>query len=112
MIELPLFVKGIIIEQGTLDEMRHLTRTQITVTTKDDAETVKNIPGVHAFEVDQRNPKKISFSVDTDAINEVMKILTEKNILAIQSTPPTLEDLFLRYYKQDANQRKVIDHEK
>ncbi len=41
-----------------------------------------------------------------------MKILTEKNILAIQSTPPTLEDLFLRYYKQDANQRKVIDHEK
>lgn len=104
--------EGIIIEQGTLDEMRHLTRTQITVTTKDDAETVKNIPGVHAFEVDQRNPKKISFSVDKDAISEVMKILTEKNILAIQSTPPTLEDLFLRYYKQDANQRKVIDHEK
>ena len=104
--------EGIIIEQGTLDEMRHLTRTQITVATKDAAETVKNIPGVHAFEVDQRNPKKISFSVDTDAISKVMRILTEKNILAIQSTPPTLEDLFLRYYKQDANQRKVIDHEK
>lgn len=41
-----------------------------------------------------------------------MRVLTEKNILAIQSTPPTLEDLFLRYYKQGSDQRKVTDHEK
>ncbi|MEE6727557.1 ABC transporter ATP-binding protein [Pediococcus acidilactici] len=105
--------EGTIIEQGTLDEMRHLTRTQITVTTSDDAEIVKNISGVHGFTIDQRTPGKISFSVDTEAVGEVMRVLTEKNILAIQSTPPTLEDLFLRYYKQGSDQRKVTtDYEK
>jgi ABC-2 type transport system ATP-binding protein len=96
--------KGEIIEQGTLDDLRHLTRTQFTVTTKTDASDIREIDGVHTVKLDQQNPKKIYFSADTDAIEEVMQFLTDKVIVGIQSTPPTLEDLFLRYYKQDAGE--------
>lgn len=104
--------KGSIIEQGTLDEMRHLTRTQFTVITKIDAQDVKDISGVHTFEVDQGNSQKIHFSADGDAIESIMKFLTDKTILSIQSTPPTLEDLFLGYYKQGSNSAGVSQNEK
>lgn len=96
--------KGEIIEQGRLDDLRHLTRTQFTVMTKNDASDIREINGVHTVKLDQQNPKKIYFSADTDAIEEVMQFLTGKVIVGIQSTPPTLEDLFLRYYKQDTGE--------
>lgn len=104
--------EGTIIEQGTLDEMRHLTRTQFTVITKENAQDVQKIDGVHTFNVNQSNSQKVHFSADADAIETIMKFLTDKTILSIQSTPPTLEDLFLGYYKQSSNLTEVSDHEK
>lgn len=104
--------EGTIIEQGTLDEMRHLTRTQFTVITKEDAQDVQKIEGVHTFSIDKSNSQKVHFSADADAIETIMKYLTDKTILSIQSTPPTLEDLFLGYYKQSSNLTEVSDHEK
>ena len=53
--------EGIIIEQGTLDEMRHLTRTQITVATKDTAETVKIYLGCTHLRLINGTRKKLVF---------------------------------------------------
>ncbi|WP_268912929.1 ATP-binding cassette domain-containing protein [Lentilactobacillus sp. SPB1-3] len=105
---------GEIIETGTLDDMRHLTRTQITVTTKENIDDLDENPAVQNLSQSPQIANKVTFAVDSDNIETIMQYLTTKGILALQSTPPTLEDLFLRYYKQSSDQDSsgVSDHEK
>ncbi|GAY71903.1 ABC transporter, ATP-binding protein [Lentilactobacillus kosonis] len=104
---------GEIIETGTLDEMRHLTRTQITVTTKEPTDELSQNSAVHNIDSSQQIANKVTFAVDSENIEKIMQYLTTKGIVALQSTPPTLEDLFLRYYKQSSDQTgsEVSDHE-
>lgn len=91
---------GEIIETGTLDEMRQLSRTQITVKTKLNPQSIERLPAVHNFNLING---KASFSVDSEYLAELMNTLTTLDIQTLQSTPPTLEDLFLRYYNQKEN---------
>lgn len=87
---------GEIVETGTLDEMRHLTRTVIQFKTAQNTPELATLEGVHNV-VTQDNGLE-TFSVDTEYMTKVMDYLASKQILSLQSTPPTLEDLFLRYY--------------
>lgn len=93
--------EGRLIETGTLNEMRHLTRTLITIQTQDSLPDLRNYNGVHDFKLAKDVINKASFSVDSDKMGAVMTLLAPLNITALQSTPPTLEDLFLRYYQND-----------
>lgn len=88
--------EGAIIETGSLAEMRHLTRTVITVTTKTPLDPA-TLPGVHAVQATQQ-PNSWQFSVEAEQLPAVMTALTAHQVLALQSTPPTLEDLFMHYY--------------
>ncbi|MYV18183.1 ABC transporter ATP-binding protein [Furfurilactobacillus milii] len=91
--------EGKIIETGTLTEMQHLTRTQISVTTKTPLTDLGNQPGVHQLK--QSNPTTAIFAVDSDAMTIITEYLAGHQILTLRSTPPTLEDLFLRYYGRE-----------
>ncbi|WP_125583485.1 ABC transporter ATP-binding protein [Levilactobacillus cerevisiae] len=88
--------EGQIIETGSLAEMRHLTRTMITVTLGDDFD-VTSLPGVHGVEVGHA-PREWQFSVEDEHLSAVMSTLAQHQVVALQSTPPTLEDLFMHYY--------------
>nr|WP_318238867.1 ABC transporter ATP-binding protein [Paucilactobacillus wasatchensis] len=94
--------QGKIIETGSLDEMRHLTRTVITVQTNEPVSELDQIDGVHNIKEDSKQTNKVSFSVDSEKIDAAMELLAAKGIVSLQSTPPTLEDLFLRYYNNDS----------
>ncbi|KRL53855.1 ABC transporter ATP-binding protein [Furfurilactobacillus rossiae] len=96
--------EGQIIETGTLTEMQHLTRTQISVTTKTPLTDLSNQPGVHQLK--QTNPTTAIFAADSDAMTAITQYLADHQILTLRSTPPTLEDLFLRYYGRE-NERPV-----
>ncbi|WP_170999573.1 ABC transporter ATP-binding protein [Paucilactobacillus kaifaensis] len=96
--------QGEIIETGSLEEMRHLTRTVIQVQTKDSLSDIAQLEGVHDVKTDTAKQNKVSFAVDSDQIGIVMEVLATKVILSLQSTPPTLEDLFLRYYNNDSQE--------
>ena len=39
----------------------------------------------------------------TDKLDAVLRSLSESGVRSLTSTPPTLEDLFLRHYQADAN---------
>lgn len=91
--------KGEIIEIGSLSEMRQLSRSTITVTTSQPLAAVADMTGVHSF--DKKTATQAIFSVDSEHVGSVMTALGQLGILQLQSTPPTLEDLFLRYYNQD-----------
>lgn len=88
--------EGTIIETGSLAEMRHLTRTVINVTLKTPLDLTQ-LSGVHNVEAGQ-HPNEWQFSVEAKSLPAVMAALTEHHIMALQSTPPTLEDLFMHYY--------------
>lgn len=86
---------GEIVETGSLAQMRHLTRTTIKVQTQIQTPELLSMSGVHNVELGNN---QTVLSVDSDYLESVMAYLSQKQIVSIQATPPTLEDLFLRYY--------------
>jgi ABC-2 type transport system ATP-binding protein len=90
--------KGEIIETGTLEELRHLTRTHIKVETRQPVPELESIDGIHNL---QKAGKVYIFQADTDKIGKIIKYLGQFDITALESAPPTLEDLFLHHYQSD-----------
>ncbi|MEU6077626.1 ABC transporter ATP-binding protein [Micromonospora sp. NPDC047074] len=87
--------EGRTVESGTLTELRHLTRTAVTVETAQPATGLDALPGVHEVrEVDGR----IHLEVEPAHLDELLKLLVGFGVRALTSTPPTLEELFLRHY--------------
>ena len=88
--------EGTIIETGTLSDLRHLTRTSLTVETKLPMTEIHKVKGVHDIEV---YGQSYVLHVDGEELDEVMKFVSQYGIITIESAPPTLEDLFMRHYE-------------
>jgi ABC-2 type transport system ATP-binding protein len=86
---------GRVVETGTLDELRHLTRTSVTAELDAVPADLAAVPGVHDLVVTDR---RIACEVDTEALDQVMRRLAAAGIRRLVSRPPTLEELFLRHY--------------
>lgn len=87
---------GKIVETGSLEQMRHLTRTLIKVQTRLPVPELSTLPGVHNLTVEKDN--SLNLSIDSEQMETIMNYLVQKQIISLQATPPTLEDLFMRYY--------------
>lgn len=94
--------QGKIVESGTLSELRHLTRTTVNVETGRPVTSLEKLSGVHDV---SRNGLKYRFSVDSDAMTEVMEALLPLKIKSLTAEPPSLEELFMRHYGDDINER-------
>lgn len=88
--------QGQIIETGTLDELRHLTRTSLLVETKQPIPALGNVNGVRDIVM---KDQALSFQVDTGELDNVMKYISQFGIVKLESAPPTLEDLFMSHYE-------------
>ncbi|MER5335273.1 ABC transporter ATP-binding protein [Micromonospora sp. NPDC002717] len=87
--------EGRAVESGTLAELRHLTRTAVTVETARPATGLAALPGVHEVrEVDGR----IHLEIEPAHLDELLGHLVRFGVRALTSAPPTLEELFLRHY--------------
>ena len=86
---------GRTVESGTLSELRHLTRTSIIVETVRPPVGLDALPGVHDVVVEDRRAR---FDVDTAELDAVVRRLASLGVRSLTSTPPTLEELFLRHY--------------
>ena len=86
---------GRTVETGTLDELRHLTRTSIDSETERSPDAIASLPGVHGFHLEGTRAR---FDVDTAQIDGVIAQLSTLGIRSLSSRPPTLEELFLRHY--------------
>ena len=86
---------GRTVQTGSLDELRHLTRTTISVETARPVTGLDGLPGVH--DVAARDGR-LRFDVDSDRLDDVLRHLTTFGVRALRSAPPTLEELFLRHY--------------
>lgn len=89
--------QGKIIETGTLAEMRHLTRTNVTVNTEKAIENFDKRTDVFNLVYTQTG---VSFSTDTDKLGDIISEINKFKILSLECMPPTLEQLFMSHYSQ------------
>jgi ABC-2 type transport system ATP-binding protein len=85
-------------ESGTFDELRHLTRTSVVVDTSAPLPSVAQWVGVHDVDVADTHAE---FSVDPEELNRVLSHLVDLEVRSIVTSPPTLEELFLRHYGEE-----------
>lgn len=87
--------EGNIIETGSLKELRHLTRNQITIETNLEVSDIKNVQGIYGL-VGKGNV--YSFQAEMNHLSSIVKHFDTYEIVNFESMPPTLEDLFLHHY--------------
>lgn len=87
---------GKVVESGTLAELRHLTRTEISFIHDPAKEAgVTALPGTYDLVIDEG---RVRFTVDSDRVAGVLPDLGRLSVQGLTVAPPSLEDLFLRHY--------------
>ncbi|TSD62514.1 ABC transporter ATP-binding protein [Aeromicrobium piscarium] len=89
---------GRTVESGTLAELRHLTRTSIHAELDRVPDDLRGLPGVNDLDIEGH---RVRLQADSDRIGAVVEVLGRGGIRTLTSTPPTLEELFLRHYGDD-----------
>lgn len=88
--------QGEIVESGTLEELRHLTRSTVVLETVEDTSDLEKVQGVYDF---IQKDNQTTFFADSSQLNDILSVATKLGISKIEVAPPTLEDLFMRHYE-------------
>jgi ABC-2 type transport system ATP-binding protein len=86
---------GKVVETGTLQQLRHLTRTSVTADVTTVPSGLEHLPGVHDVVVTDH---RVSAQVEPSGLAPLMQALTAAGLHTLTSQPPSLEELFLRHY--------------
>ncbi|SFF53337.1 ABC transporter ATP-binding protein [Curtobacterium sp. YR515] len=89
---------GQVVEEGTLAQMRHLTRSSVSVTTDAPADAIRALPGVHDLVAEDGT---LRFGAEASAVAGVIAALDGHRVEALTVEPPSLEELFLRHYGRE-----------
>ncbi|MDN4598130.1 ABC transporter ATP-binding protein [Leifsonia virtsii] len=90
---------GRTVETGTLEELRHLTRTEVSFADGDhDAAALAGIPGAHDL---RAQDGRVRFTADSDSLPPMLAALAQLRVRGLTVAPPSLEELFLRHYGDD-----------
>ncbi|HRR76162.1 MAG: ABC transporter ATP-binding protein [Ruminococcus sp.] len=90
--------KGKIIETGSLDSMRHLTRNNIRLVSDIPKERFNGITGVYDLKFENG---VYNFQIDASETNNILKLLNGYEIKNIEITPLSLEELFMHFYNEE-----------
>ena len=91
--------KGRTVETGSLSELRHLTRTSVTAELAVRAQRAR--PAARRARPRTSRACASSSRSTRDKLDAVLRSLTGSGVRSLASTPPTLEELFLRHYQDD-----------
>lgn len=87
---------GKTVESGTLDELRHLTRTEVSFAADGiPPEQLASIPDAHDLHT---TGGRVRFTADSDRLGPVLTALSGLDARGLTVAPPSLEELFLRHY--------------
>lgn len=88
--------QGKVVETGSLDELRHLTRSTVTLATRDNVAEMAAVKGVHDF---KQTDHQATFSADQQYLDDILRAASQLGVKKFEAIPPTLEDLFMRHYE-------------
>ena len=89
---------GHTVETGTLADLRHLTRTEISFTSDARADDV-SIPGAHDIAA---SDGRVRFTADSADLAPVLAALATLEVQGLRVAPASLEELFLRHYGDES----------
>jgi ABC-2 type transport system ATP-binding protein len=100
---------GRTVETGSLAELRHLTRTSIAAELSGQPAGLDKLTGVYDLVVDpgQNGGSRVRCEVDSDKLEDLLRLLVDAGVRTLASQPPTLEELFLRHYTADEPSSQV-----
>jgi ABC-2 type transport system ATP-binding protein len=90
--------QGVLVEEGTLDELRHLHAHTVEATYVGPAPELGGIPGVEDVYV-HGGVIRLQVAGSTDPL---LKALARAEVTSIQMREPTLEELFHAFYEEPA----------
>lgn len=88
--------EGVVVETGSLAQLRHLTLTAVEAEVGSPPVGLESVPGVHDLVM---AGSRVTASVEGRALATVMSALGAAGVTSVTSQPPTLEELFLRHYR-------------
>lgn len=94
--------QGVIVESGTLGELRHMTRTTMVARTDRPVDPLAGVPGVH--NVSRDDDQVVRFEVDGDSVDAAVSALAPLGVRSLVAHPPTLEQLLMRHYGDETGQ--------
>ncbi len=77
-------------------QLRHLTRTSVVAEVDVVPAGLDHLPGVHDVVVEGR---RVTASVESHGLSPLMASLGSGGLTSLTTAPPTLEELFLRHYR-------------
>lgn len=86
---------GRTVQDGRLDELRHLHRLRVTAHISGDPADIEHVPGVHDLRADGLH---VNFSVDREHLAEILGTLSHLGATELVSQPMSLEELFMNEY--------------
>ena len=86
---------GRVVESGALADLRHLARTSVTAELTGDAAAFASLQGIHTVLVEGST---LRCEVDAGSLTGLLEALAAAGVTSLVSQPPTLEELFRRYY--------------
>jgi ABC-2 type transport system ATP-binding protein len=89
---------GTLAQTGTIDELRHMTRYTMLVTAEKTIDGIEKQDGIYDIE---KTANGLRFHVDACKMGAVINYLTQFGIQKLESTPPSLEDLFMQHYTKE-----------
>jgi ABC-2 type transport system ATP-binding protein len=93
--------EGRLVEQGTLEELRHLSAQTVEITFSGPAPTLPDLPGVR---VTSAGGNALRAEV-TGSIGPLIEALSDHPVVSLISREPSLEEIFLHHY--DSEDRHV-----
>ncbi len=90
------------VESGTLDQLRHLSRTTVDATLEGriEAAELAQVPGLADLAVTDHH---VVCAVETPHLGDLLAVLGRHGIRTLTSAPPTLEELFMEQYRSTAS---------
>jgi ABC-2 type transport system ATP-binding protein len=89
---------GVTVESGTIPQLRHLTRSQVTAVLGGGVGGLAAMPGVHDL---QALDGRVTFAVDDQELPTVLAAVAQLEPSSLVANPPSLEELFLRHYGRE-----------
>ena len=87
------------VESGTLQQLRHLTRSDVVLSSDIPLERLRGLEGVEAVHQEQG---LIRFSIEQQRVAGLLRVLGGYTVHSFSCTPPSLEELFLHHYQSGA----------
>ncbi|MDX1511597.1 MAG: ABC transporter ATP-binding protein [Nitriliruptorales bacterium] len=98
---------GRAVETGRIVDMRHLSGSIVSAELAAPPRDLEGLVGVHDLEIDGTT---MTCRVEPDALDILLRRLTDVGVVRLTSQPPSLEELFLRHYGGEVGPSAAARH--